>query len=77
MYDTETELNDDLEPATPLQEPAERREQDSEIVDVDILEHKVVQLFLSMQTVLHISKSAIQKIVEQVNDILDFSVLRS
>lgn len=73
LDDTETELNDELEPATSSQEPVERREQDTERVDVDILERKVAQLFLSMQTVLHISKSAIQKIVEQLHDILDFS----
>lgn len=73
MDDRETELNDVLEPATSSQKPVERREGDSESVDVDILERKVAQFFLSMQTVLHISKSAIQKIVEQLHDILDFS----
>lgn len=71
-----TELNEDLDPATSTpHEPVERREQDTETVDADILEHKVAQLFLSMQTVLHISKSAIQKIVEQLHDILYFSKL--
>lgn len=77
LDDTETELTDDLEPATSSQRDdiphVERREQDTESVDVDILEHKIAQLFLSMQTVLHISKSAIQKIVEQLHDILEFS----
>ncbi|KAG9277980.1 hypothetical protein AMEX_G5760 [Astyanax mexicanus] len=48
-----------------------------ECVDDEALEHKIASLFLRMQTVLHVSKSALQKIVEELNDILHFSKFNS
>ena len=41
-------------------------------VDAEILEHKLASLFLRMQCMLHVSKSAIQAIVEEFHDILSF-----
>ncbi|KAK0142460.1 hypothetical protein N1851_019612 [Merluccius polli] len=38
-------------------------------LDFEQVEHKVACLFLSMQTVLHVTRSAIQKIVEEIRDI--------
>lgn len=37
------------------------------------LKHKLAALFLSMQTVLHISRSATQILVEDLHNILSFS----
>lgn len=48
-----------------------------EYVVAETLEHKIACLFLGMQTVLHVSKSAVQKIVEELNDILHFSKFHS
>lgn len=45
--------------------------------NVEALEHKIASLFLCMQTVLHVSKSAVQKIIEELNDILHFSKFHS
>lgn len=45
----------------------------AEDVDFETLEHKAASLFLYMQTVLHISKSAVQKVVEEFHDILQLS----
>lgn len=42
-------------------------------MDIETLEHKLASVFLKMQTVLHISKSAIHNIVEEIHDILHFS----
>ncbi|KAK0137892.1 hypothetical protein N1851_025902 [Merluccius polli] len=42
-------------------------------VDAPSLEHKLASLFLCMQTVLHISKQATQKILEELNDIVHYS----
>ena len=44
-----------------------------EDVDSETLEHKLASLFLSMQTVLHVSRSATQKIVEHLHNLLSFS----
>lgn len=38
-------------------------------VDFEQVEHRVACLFLSMQTVLHVTRSAIQKVVEEIRDI--------
>lgn len=48
-----------------------------EYVEAETLEHKIASLFLCMQSVLHVSKSALQKIVEEFNDILHFSKVHS
>ena len=42
----------------------------SDHLDFEQVELKVACLFLSMQTVLHVTSSAIQKIVEEICDIL-------
>ncbi|XP_034051009.1 uncharacterized protein LOC117531911 isoform X2 [Thalassophryne amazonica] len=44
-----------------------------EDVDSEILEHKLASLFLCMQTVLHVSRAATQKIVEDLRNLLSFS----
>ncbi|XP_041863678.1 uncharacterized protein LOC121653945 [Melanotaenia boesemani] len=44
-----------------------------DFVEAETIEHKLASLFLCMQTVLHVSKSAVQKIIEELNDILHFS----
>lgn len=72
-------LEDDLEAGTSSQsclrqESVEEGSAESvEDVNVETLEHKLASLFLCMQTVLHVSKSATQKIVEEFNAILYFS----
>lgn len=48
-----------------------------EYIETETLEHKIASLFLCMQSVLHVSKSALQKIVEEFNDILHFSKYQS
>ena len=48
-----------------------------EDVDAKTLEHKLASLFLCMQTLLHVSKNAVQKIVEEFHDILQFSKFHS
>lgn len=42
-------------------------------VDPPSLEHKLASLFLGMQTVLHISRQATQRIIEELNDLVHFS----
>ena len=42
-------------------------------VDSEILQHKLASLFLRMQCLLHVSKHAIQGIIEECNDILSLS----
>ncbi len=42
-------------------------------VDSEILQHKLASLFLRMQCLLHVSKHAIQAIIEEFNDILSLS----
>lgn len=44
-----------------------------ESVSYETVEHKIATLFLSMQTFLHVSRSAVQKIVEEIHDILTSS----
>ncbi|KAK0130960.1 hypothetical protein N1851_034359 [Merluccius polli] len=44
-----------------------------EYVDAETLEHRAAGLFLRMQTELHVSRHAVQKIVEGFNDIFHFS----
>lgn len=61
MDDTEPELDSDLEEGPSSHDQEESIEQNTESVDAETLEHKLAHLFLSMQTVLHISKSVIQK----------------
>jgi len=80
---TEDEENPGAEPIVDFDdidaEPSSQAVQDSETdlldceVDSETLEHKLASLFLCMQTVLHISKSAIRKIIEELRDILYFS----
>lgn len=42
-----------------------------EYIDIDTVEHNIASLFfLRMQTVLHVSKSSLQTIVEDLNSIL-------
>lgn len=48
-----------------------------EHVDSETLEHKLASLFLSMQTVLHVSRSARQKIVEHLHNLLSFSNIQT
>lgn len=50
---------------------------DSDYVNFDSVEHKIASLFLCMQTLLHVSKSASQKIIEEFHDILTFSQIHS
>lgn len=38
--------------------------------EYETVEHKIASLFLCMQTVLHVSRSAVQRIVEEIRDIL-------
>lgn len=40
-----------------------------ESVSTDVLEHRLASLFLSMQTVLHVSKNATQKIILELSDV--------
>ncbi|KAL3977650.1 C-type lectin domain family 12 member B [Sarotherodon galilaeus] len=47
--------------------------EDNEFVDYQCLEHKIARLFLCMQTLLHVSKSALQRTIEEISDILKFS----
>lgn len=56
-----TQLDSDLEEGPSSHDQEESIEQNTESVDAETLEHKLAHLFLSMQTVLHISKSVIQK----------------
>lgn len=51
--------------------------EDNEFVDYQCLEHKIARLFLCMQTLLHVSKSALQRIIEEISDILKFSQVHS
>ena len=44
-----------------------------EYVDAETLEHRAAGFFLRMQTELHVSRRAVQKIVEGFNDILHLS----
>lgn len=44
-----------------------------EYVDAETLEHRAAGFFLRMQTELHVSRHAVQKIVEGFNDILHLS----
>lgn len=46
-------------------------------VDAPSLEHRLASLFLCMQTTLHISRQATQKIIEELNDIVHYSRLRA
>lgn len=39
-------------------------------LEYETIEHKIASLFLCMQTVLHVSGSAVQRIVEEIRDIL-------
>lgn len=48
-----------------------------EDVNSETLEHKLATLFLSMQTVLHVSRSATQKIVEDLHNLLSFSNIQT
>lgn len=48
-----------------------------EDVDSETLEHQFASLFLSMQTVLHVSRSATQKIVENLQNLLSFSNIQT
>ena len=42
-------------------------------VDSEIFEHRLASLFLRMQCLLHVSKNAIQAIIDEFNDILSLS----
>lgn len=42
-------------------------------MDNEIVKHKLASLFLSMQTALHISRSATQILIEDLHNILSFS----
>lgn len=44
-----------------------------EDVDSETLEHKLAYLFLCMQTMLHVSQVATQKIVEDLRNLFSFS----
>ncbi|KAL3999898.1 somatostatin receptor 2 [Sarotherodon galilaeus] len=46
-------------------------------VDCETLEHKLASLFLCMETVLHVSRAATQKIVEDFHNLLSFSNIRT
>lgn len=46
-------------------------------VDSDTLEHKFDSLFSSMQTVLHVSRSATQNIAENLQNLLSFSNIQT
>lgn len=56
-----------------LQTVQEATDSSCESVDIETLEHKLASVLLKMQTVLHVSKSAIHDIVEEVHDIFHFS----
>lgn len=42
---------------------------EEEYTDIDTVEHNIASLFSHMQTVLHVSKSSLQTIVEDLNSI--------
>lgn len=63
--------HDDAEQAS--QSVQEAAEIGCESMDIDTLTHKLAPLFLKMQTVLHVSKSAIHSIIEEMHDILYIS----
>jgi len=65
--------NDDHDAGQSSQVVQESTDSGCESVDIETLEHKLASVFLKMQTVLHISKSAIHNIVEEIHDILHFS----
>lgn len=44
-----------------------------ELIPYESIEHKIAKHFLSLQTVLHVSRSAVQEIIEETNDILTAS----
>ena len=56
---------------------ADEVEEIVENVNSETLEHKLASLFLSMQTVLHVSRSATQKIVEDLHNLLSFSNIQT
>lgn len=61
--------------SSPRLDSTEKGEPDcAQNVDSAILEHKLASLFLRMQCLLHVSKHAIQAIIEEFNDI--FSTLK-
>ncbi len=75
-FNTDTALNidnDDVDAVESSQIVQEATASGCESVDIETLEHKLASVFLKMQTVLHISKSAIHNIVEEIHDILHFS----
>lgn len=43
---------------------------EEEYIDIDSVEHNIASLFLRMQTVLHVSRSSLQTIVEDLNSVL-------